>query len=203
MTLYQHRFHGTLPAGDEFVFSWWANSIRGLPDAQIAALQWLTDLNTGATGFTSKCTAGVVFNKVSTAVINILTGRQTELAEDVVAQPGSAAGNSLPQELALVVSLRTALANRSGRGRFYLPCLAASTLTADGKVSAATIGDIMARLDIAWAAYNTLTSTPVVYSRTLTTTNDITSFNIGNLFDVQTRRDNKVAEVRTTLPMAA
>lgn len=203
MTLYQHRFHGSLPAGDQFVFSWWANSLRTLADAQIAAVQWLTDFTGGATGFASKVTAGVVFDRVTTGQITLATGHQTALAEDVVAIAGTAAPPSLPQELTEVVSLRTVLANRSGRGRFYLPAMASSKLTNAGKLDNAVRGDVMAKLDVAWAAYNVIGTVPVVYSRKLRTTNDVISYNMGDVFDVQTRRDNKVTVDRVSLPMAA
>jgi len=202
MTLYQHRFHGSLPAGDEFVFSWWANSVRNLASAQAAAVGWILDFMEGANGLFTKTTAGVVINRVSTGEINPATGRQQALADDVVASPGAAAGSSLPQEVALVVSLRTTLANRSGRGRFYLPCLAASQLTATGKVPAATITDLLDRLDDAWSLYNTLNDRPVVYSRTLRATRNVTSYDIGDVYDVQTRRDNKVPQARDARSMA-
>lgn len=201
MTLYQHRFHGTLPAGDQFVFSWWANSTRNLADAQTAALDWLTDFTGGAAGFASKVTDGVVFDRVTTGDITLATGHQTALAEDVVVNGGSAAPPSLPQEVSTVVSLRTSLANKSGRGRFYLPPLASSKLTNTGKLDIAVRTDILNALTAAWTNYNTVGNVPVVYSRRLRATNNITHFNIGDIFDVQTRRDNKVLTDRSTVAM--
>jgi hypothetical protein len=201
MALYQHRFRGALPSGDIFIFSWWANSIRTTANANAAASTWLTAFTGGASGFASKVTAGVVFNRVSTGLINPAGGGQTELAEATVNIPGTAAGNSLPPIVALVVSLRTALANRRGRGRLYLPPLASSSLTTLGKVSTTTVTDINTALTTAWTGYNTGTDRPVVYSRTSGTFQNITSFNIGDLFDTQRRRDSAVAETRASVNM--
>src|SRR5437899_1537166 len=201
MALYQHRFSGTLPAGDQFVFSWWANSTRTLAAAQVAALDWLTDFTGGGTGFASKVTDGVEFTRVTTGDITLATGRQTALAEDVVVNAGTAAPPSLPQEVSTVVSLRTSLANRSGRGRFYLPPLASSKITNAGKLNLAVRTDIINALVAAWTNYNTAGNVPVVYSRRLRATNNITHFNIGHIFDVQTRRDNKLNTDRSTVSM--
>jgi len=201
MPMYQHRYSGTLPAGDQFVFSWHAVSLRSLEDAQAAAVAWLDVFWTQGDGFATKCTSGVTVTKVSTGLVLVATGQQQALAEDVIGQPGTAAGSSLPQEVALVVSLRTALANRRGRGRFYLPPLAASFTTTTGMVPTATIGHLNEQLTAAWDAYNTLVDFPVVYSRVNRATERITSFDIGNVYDIQTRRDNKVEQARFTAPM--
>lgn len=201
MTLYQHRFSGTLPAGDEFVFSWWANSIRGLGAANTAAVTWLNTLCSGADGLLSMLTAGVVIRRVATGSIDPANGRQQTLAEEVVFQQGTHAGSTLPQEVALVVSLRTALANRRGRGRFYLPCLAAGTTTATGKVDPTVQTNLVAALLAAWEGYNTGTDFPVVYSRTNRTSQLVTAFDVGDLYDIQKRRDNAVAQTRVSEPM--
>jgi len=203
MPLYQHRFQGSLPAGDRFVWSWWATSIRSTTDAQAAAVAWLTAFAGAADGLQDKTTPGVSVDKVSTGMIDTATGQQLQVAETVVFFPGTGATPTIPQEVALVVSLRTALANRRGRGRFYLPCLSTSCLTTTGRVSAATITDLMAALNTAWAAYNTGLDVPVVYSRTNRATAAITSFDIGDVWDIQTRRDNDLVQARTSLAMPA
>lgn len=204
MPLYQHRFRGHTAMGDTFVFSWWANDSRSTTDANDAAAVWITDVMAGATagnGLEDHLTDEVGFDVVSTGRITVLTGLQDQLAETPVNLDGVDAGSALPGDVALVVSLRTGLANRSGRGRFYLPQPAASSLTALGKVAADVITDLNASLQAAWDTYNSATARPVVYSRTLRQTNDITSFDIGDLFDTQRRRENAITENRTTQAM--
>ena len=53
----------------------------------------------------------------------------------------------------------------------------------------------------AWAGYNTSNDRPVIYSRTGRSFVNITSFDIGDLFDTQRRRENKLLEARSTSAM--
>lgn len=203
MPLYQHRFQGVLPAGDVFVFSWWSDSSVTIDTAQGVAVQWVTDLwdPPGAgSGYASLCTAGVIVQRVTTGEITMATGQQQSLRETDVSLAGTAAGNALPGDVALVVSLRTALANRSGRGRFYLPQPAASTLTATGKLSPAAQTTLADAAAAAWTVANN-TLNPVVYSRTRRTAQAINTFNVGDLFDTQRRRENAITQVRTSRVM--
>jgi hypothetical protein len=103
--------------------------------------------------------------------------------------------------VSLVISLRTDISNRRNRGRFYLPQPAASQTTATGRVLADLITDLGASLAAAWSGYNTASDRPVIYSRTGRTTRNIVSFNVGDLFDTQRRRENKLLEARTTTAM--
>jgi hypothetical protein len=203
MALYQHRFQGALPAGDIFVFSWWSDSSVTIDTAQGVAVQWVDDLWSGpggTDGYGAMTTAGVVVTKVSTGEITMATGQQQSLRETDVSHAGTAAGSALPGDVAIVVSLRTALANRSGRGRFYLPQPAATTLAADGKLATASQDQLV---DAAQFAYSNSNNTviPVVYSRTKRQTQAINTFNVGNLFDTQRRRENALTEIRSSRVM--
>jgi hypothetical protein len=203
MALYQHRFQGVLPAGDIFVFSWWSESSVTIDTAQGKAVQWAADFwagESGTNGYGSLCTAGVVLQRVSTGEITMATGQQQSLRETDVTHAGTATGSALPGDVALVVSLRTALANRSGRGRFYLPQPAASALADDGRVATAAQTAVADAAAFAWTGSNDSLG-PVVYSRTKRTTQVISTFNVGNLFDTQRRRENALVEVRTSRTM--
>ena len=80
------------------------------------------------------------------------------------------------------------------------PHLGASTAeaTVGGRVQVDLVNDLMASLTAAWAAYNTASDRPVLYSRTDRLLRNIVSFNIGDLFDTQRRRENKVLETRVS-----
>lgn len=198
MPLYRNRFSGVCASGDIFVFTWWADSSADLATVSTAATTWATDAWDGVgtgTGLAPLFTAGVILNRVSTGLVDVVTGRQSALAEATVALPGTAPDPAMPADVALVVSLRTALANRSGRGRFYLPQPAAATLTADGRLSAAQQSSAVEAARAAFAAF-VATGDPVVYSRTMRATTRVTSLDIGDLFDTQRRRENALTQVR-------
>lgn len=200
MALFAHKFSGSVATGESFSFGFWATSSSTLSQLQAAAIQWLTDFWNGpggTDGYGSLVTASVTATEVRTALITESTGLQTQLAEDAVSHAGTATGNALPADVAITVSLRTDLANRSGRGRFYLPQPAASTSTAAGRIAPATLTTLVGALENAWSTYGGW-GQPVVYSRTMRATQTITSFNVGDLYDTQRRRENKLPESRTT-----
>lgn len=204
MVLYQHRFLGHTADGDNWMYSWWATSNRNLVDAQAAAVAWNAALWAGATatnGLEDHITAQVGNDSVTTVVVDVLTGLQSARLDTAQAIVGVAAGSALPADVALVVSLRSNLANRRGRGRFYLPQPAASQVTTNGRVLADFITDVGASLQAAWDTYNTATDIPVVYSRTARSTQPIVNFNIGNLYDTQRGRESSQIEARTTTTM--
>lgn len=199
MPLYEHAFTGSTAEGETFTYTWWANSIRSLNDAHASAMGWNLTLWNGATagnGLKDHVTAGVSMQSIKTITVDIATGLQSTRADTVQVMPGVAAGPALPGDVALVVSLRTALATRRGRGRFYLPQPAASQLAVTGRVLADFVTDLVASLTAAWSGYNTGLDRPVVYSRTGRSIQNITTFNIGDLYDTQRRRQNKLPETR-------
>ena len=170
---------------------------------QAGNVQWAQDLWAGATdgeGLEDLLPSSCVLTTVRTGLITQATGQQQAVDEDTVNLPGVATGNSLPNDVALVVSLRTNLANRRGRGRFYLPSLVATTLTAAGRLDPTAQQNIVDSLANAWNGY-TGVGDPVVYSRTQRTIEDVISFDVGDLFDTQRRRENKVSQSRISAPM--
>ncbi len=204
MPVYRHRFTGTLAAGDQFSYQWYVNSIRDIGTAHGAAIVWNQTVWNGATagnGYKDHVTADVAMASVITAEINVANGKQLARRENGQVIAGTVVGSALPADVALVVSLRTDLPQRSGRGRFYMPQPASVNLQGNGRVAADLVNDLMAALTAAWAAYNTGVDRPVIYSPTFRLTRNITSFNVGDLYDTQRRRENKVTEVRTTAAM--
>lgn len=204
MPLFQHRYQGHLAAGDIFVFSWWSDTSLTIDTSHGNAVQWANDFfggPAGTDGYAQFVTTTVGIDRITTGEITPATGQQQSLRETVTSVDGTNAGNALPAEIALVVSLRTALANRSGRGRFYLPQPAFNAADATGLLTAAAQTDIVAALTFAWTNANGAGELPVVYSRTNRTTQAINSFNVGNLFDVQTRRQNSLVESRSSATM--
>lgn len=197
MPLFQHRFGGHCASGDIFVFSWWSDSAGDIESVQNAAVTWAT---TFWGGYDSLTTPDVGMDTVRTGLIDMATGQQQELAEDGVSLVGVAVGNALPADCAIVCSLRSNLANRRGRGRFYLPQPAASTLAADGRMATGINSDVADALLSAWQGFAG-TGSPVVYSRVNRTTQVVTTFNVGDIFDTQRRRENSLVESRQSRTM--
>lgn len=204
MPLYQHRFEGHCHAGDIFVFSWWSESASVLAVSHAAAVAWAGDVwdgSTGGDGYASYTNAAVGIDRITTGEITVLTGQQQALAESPSALVGTSVSGSLPPEVALVVSLRTATANRTGRGRFYLPQPATNALELDGNLSATAQTDIVDALEAAWITAVAAGEAPVVYSRTARATRPVTSFNVGDVMDIQTRRSNSLTQARVSRAM--
>lgn len=199
MPVYRHKFSGVCAAGDEWSYQWYADSIRDIATAHSAAVVWQQTVWNGATagnGYKDHTAVNVLTSSVITAQINVSDGKQLARRETGLTIAGVAAGNSLPADVAVVVSLRSELPQRTGRGRFYMPQPAVSSVTADGKLQSDLVNDLEASLLAAWAAYNTGVDRPVIYSPTFTVTRPIISFNIPDLFATQRRRENKVKQIR-------
>jgi hypothetical protein len=197
MALYQHRYGGHTAAGTNWMFSWWADSGGSIDTVHAAGESWINTFWTG--NFGTAVAAAVGVDQVLTALIAQSTGKQQEKRESGSTLSGTAVGNQLPPDVAIVVSLRTQLANRSGRGRMYLPHTFVGTLTAQGRLNASTQDDLITWLTAAWSGYTV--GTPVVYSRLNRTTQAITSFDVGDLFDTVRHRDQALLEARDSAAM--
>lgn len=200
MALYRHVFQGKCAAGDIFTYTWHADSVRALAAAHSAAVVWNDTLWNGATvgnGYKDHVTADVAMQEVVTTQIDVLTGKSLAQRRSGQSIAGVAVGNALSADTAMVVSIRTDLPQKSGRGRFYLPQPAASNITSVGRWVADFINDTIAALNAAWAGYETVNDHLVVYSTEFRVVRDVTSYNIPDLAGTQRRRENKVPVTRT------
>jgi hypothetical protein len=204
MPLYQHRFIGILASGDQFSFSWWSDNSLTIDSSHGNAITWAETLWNGQDtlpGYATLCSADVSIQRITTGEISPLTGQQQTLRESNVNIPGTSESSALPADVAIVVSLRSPVANRTGRGRFYLPQPTTNALTAVGRLDETAQSTIVDALTAAWTQANAAGENPVIYSRTQRATREITSFNVGDLFDTQRRRENALTENRVSAPM--
>lgn len=198
MALYQHRFSGITALATPWMFTWWAQSERTIDAAQTAATTWLT---TFWATFAAQVTPTISATGVVTSQVTQATGQQQDLRAGTVALVGTAAGNTMPTDVAVAVTLRSGTINRSGRGRFYLPPPAAISSTGTGRVNAAFITAVQTALTNAWGPYNTLTDLPCVYSRKLRQVFILTQFAIGDLYDTQRGRQDRIPETKVNVTM--
>jgi hypothetical protein len=204
MPLYQHRFIGNLASGDVFSFSWWSETSLTIDSSHGNAITWAETLWNGQDtlpGYATLCSADVSIQRITTGEISPLTGQQQTLRESNVNIPGTSESSALPADVAIVVSLRSPVANRTGRGRFYLPQPTTDALTAVGRLDETAQDTIVDALLAAWTQANAAGENPVIYSRTQRATREINSFNVGDLFDTQRRRENALTENRVSAPM--
>ena len=195
MALYRLVASGTTP-GETFSFTMHAEANLSTGDAATAFGDALTAC--WAAGMDDLTTPEVDLTLASAAAINEATDGQITRVEVVLALTGVADAEMLPFQCATVISLLTASATRHGRGRFYLPPLAASFLL-NGKLNTTA----MTTLDTAWTAFfdslNTDGVNPVVRNRTGHVSTPVTSARVGDVIDTQRRRRNKLTETYTVI----
>ena len=206
VTIYLHRFNGTLPAGDIFNFGWHSNSGVGIAASQANAVNWITNAWNGigilGPSLNPSYSTGLEVTGCTTYALDAAAPYHTvAIAQDDLALPGTDVNANLPQDVAVVVTLRTVDPSRSGRGRFYLPAPTESALATNGEMDAGVVNTWMGALQAAWAVSNAAGEDPVVFSRSTGIAKGITRFGIGTLFDIQQRRVNKVNTVRSFDPM--
>jgi len=115
----------------------------------------------------------------------------------VSAGAGSDISDKLPSSVALLLSTRTAMAGRSGRGRMFLPFWSGSYNAANGKPNAAAIteGNDMAAIlfgtHVVTNAGSSITLKPVIFSKDgLGPITPITSVLVRTEWSHQTRRSD-------------
>jgi hypothetical protein len=170
-------------------------------DANTAWAAALTSLWTGTNRMEDITTADIVLTSASTATIDPATDGQITRVTSALSLPGVATGEMLPFQVALVCSLLTASATRHGRGRFYLPPLATSTVDG-GLVSAATLTTLDTALTAFFDTLNTNNLTPVVRNRTGHVSTTVTAARVGNVYDTQRRRSNALTQTYTDVTVA-
>lgn len=115
--------------------------------------------------------------------------------------PGGIGGDMLPTEVAHVVSFQTPLIGRRGRGRIYLPPAAASQLDATGRADTGRVAEVVADaqaflegLSYTGVGVGAPQVRPIVTGDPWTHYGMITAGRVGNVFDSQRRRRNRLDE---------
>lgn len=207
------RIMGTLPGGEVWSVNpkYGADSVLVIGHEELQA--WadaIGELNSG-TLLPSDLRASIGLGSYVTGVRVEHRDNQDKLvaaAERILPSPVQGAGSiRMPHTVAMVVSLRTALAGRAYRGRLYWPALARA-LESDARfspVNALATATATAELlqDIADAA---LTATgrmifPAVVSQIKGVQTRITSVSAGDVPDTQRRRRDALAESHSVAVM--
>jgi hypothetical protein len=204
MVAYRGTFSGTLGGSEIFAFSF-ASALVGSSD--IAAM--LTAYNTWLNDFWTSPVANlfpseVTINRLRVVQLTDTTGQVTDSREQGVTKVGTSTADSLPFEVACVVTLRTSTPGGKGRGRFYLPPPSTLQMTDGGVFSAGFVSALMTGLGSACDNFVTADRKMHVYGVGTGITNNlgVLSVEVGNVPDAQRRRRNKQVEARTSHTIA-
>lgn len=194
MALFRHVASGTYPGGETWSFTFHTQGAGTIAAAEAA---WLAAVTAGWTGhWDGLISTQVSWTGTSTAQLDTVTLKQVTRAADVVTKPGLAAGEPLPPQCSTCISTLTALATRSGRGRFYLPPFAVASMSG-GRVLAASVTAAVAGAKAMMDSLIAAGFTPCVVNKTTKVVTVLTAFKMGNVYDTQRRRRDKLVEVYT------
>lgn len=195
MAIFRHVASGTLP-GETFTFTLHTDSTQEIDAAQSAWTAAVTALWEGGTPELNTIIADTVsITQTSTALLSGSTGAQVTRRITAVNLQGTSEAEMLPFQVAEVISLRTDLATRSGRGRFYLPPLVTTSMDS-GRMAASSQLILLDAASSMMSTLNTAMLEPVVYSRSTLAGTPITSIDVGDVYDTQRRRRDQLVEVR-------
>lgn len=205
--LTQNVLTWSLPSGDVAQTSVWIDYTGSPTVNQAMAVFSSTFLDelwpSGGGGIKGLYEATTVLTQYQTRRINPTTGQVIDTAATAVTRGGTGSGNPLPPEVAIVASLRTALAGASYRGRMYLPAPRAGLVTSVGNIDATSVTTIATAVAAGFTAVEADTTygstIGCVYSRKLRIISSVESVDVGNVFDAQRRRRNSFQESRTSV----
>lgn len=182
--------------GETFTTGMYVDNPGG--DASGAAAAFVTAFTTFWNAVKAFVPTTIGVDAIDAVEVDPLTFRNGAGATTGVALVGTDAADPLPPQTALVVSLKTAIRTRAGRGRMYLPPFGTDQIDA-GRVPAATVTAVK---NAAAALVNDLQATgytPVIYHRGPHTTDVINQVIVGDVYDTQRRRRNKLVEARSSV----
>lgn len=200
MTFYLCTAIGHLPGGEEFNFGIHVSGVAGSADdvltawaAQVGVL-FNHDAGLGNT-VKSHISDQVGVDDVTVAELDDSSGRQVTKVMTAASHDGTNTDEPLPPQVAVAVSLRTSLATKEGRGRFYLPPLATGA-ELGGELIVAAQEAIVAGAATALTGMATAGFPCVIYHRGSISGTMVNRIDVGNVFDTQRRRRNKLVETR-------
>jgi hypothetical protein len=203
---FAYTFNGSLPGSERWAFTLRYSGGSTVPDTQPTLQACADAARARAQTFVSNAAArfstAVTLDSVQCRRIGGSGGGTLALAEALLATPVAGVGSvTMPNHVALVATFHTGSFTRSGRGRIYLPCLAA-TVIGGGVWSSAQhplilpplktlLNGIASDMD---GIFNVTGLRPIVASKTTGQNNPITTLRVGNVLDTQRRRSLDVPE---------
>lgn len=197
-SVYLNTTQAILPSGEVAEFTFYVTAAT-LADAVTGYDLWAAAL-AADTSYTDLFPTVVQFGGGKVSQVDEATG--VVVATSVAGTPyaGTGFGASMPPQNALVVTLYSALAGRSDRGRFYLPGPAFSSIDVNGRFLVADALQVATSMVAAFnAARPTGWTDIIVYSRKNRSHVTATVVSVGNIIDTQRRRRDKLLETRSNV----
>jgi hypothetical protein len=202
MSIYYVRFTGALPGGET-----WNTGVHlaggGDVDEVIALGVDMSDELWGATvadPIRVFYPSGITLSSVVAYELSPVTGKATSRREATTTHVGASLAVPLPQEVAVCCTLRTITPGPGGRGRMYLPGPVVDEVTALGRLEGTTrdafADAVAAALGVAVAGGHP----PVLFTPS-TPDREIVSVDVGDVFDAQRRRRDKLVEACTSVAL--
>jgi hypothetical protein len=134
MTFFKFSAIGSLPLGDNFVTSFHVSSNSPLTTVDLACRgAWDTFWN----AITQYLPTATQLLELSTVQLDSTNGKQAFSVVSPASIPGTGAAPDVSQQCCILISLRTASAAKSGRGRQYLPAPVVAATSSNGALSSA------------------------------------------------------------------
>lgn len=192
MTIYQHQVTGTFSAGDQWCTTMHTSSVNSLSSVHTA---WTTAVNTFFSGtYNAMMPSDVSATQTLTNQLDPLTAKNVAQQTSAITQTGTGAGGKPSPRDCVLLSLRTALPQKKGRGRMFLPSVDASHYTSTGRLVQADMQTIATGFA---AVLTTLagTATPIIFHKNILGFDVIIAVKVPDLAATQRRRTNKDAVV--------
>jgi len=203
MALYRCVAYGVFDSGRSWTFRQHFSSAAVLATVQADWLAQTTALWTDGThGLETLYPTTTVFNKVRTYQLFLTLGppilvKASFAAEDPFTLPGTSANDGLPDQNAVVVSLRTAGVGPNNRGRTFLPAIDETIVVGDviNNTPATRVTTAMTALRAGMAAAGhtqvLFNERPTVHDPVTATTKPVTLCETDRVMRTQRRRVDK------------
>lgn len=192
MTIYQHVCSGTFTAGDVWNTTLHTSSVNSLSSVHTA---FTTAMNSFFSGtYNAMLPTDVSATQTLTNQLDPITARNVAQQTTAISQTGTGAGGKPSPRDCVLLSLRTNLPQKKGRGRMFLPSVDASHYTTTGRLVQADMQTIATGFA---AILTTLagTATPIIFHKKLLGFDVIVAVKVPDLAATQRRRTNKDAVV--------
>lgn len=198
MTFYRAVFYGTFNNGEEWQTSFGIND-TGLSSTEDVAQDLKSSYDAHPEWVKNRLRTTDIVSGLKVYRLPSIGAPASELAEELIGDSGgSSAGNTLPPQCAVAISLLTGFPGRTKRGRMFLPIRGSTLLTGDGLLGNTFAQDWADDAAAFFSDFNNSLSGRriVVLSGKDSAAYNITSVSVGNVIDTQRRRRNSLPEGR-------